>query len=119
MSLPAGQQALLNGVDRALEARDPRLAAMFAIFTKLTSDDGPPRTERLERASRPVLVWLRVPVRWAQASVAIPIVLVAGLMAAIIALGIATSTGSACTSATVHRAAGAAGLAGCRSSAKG
>ncbi len=116
VSLPAAQQSLLNGLDRALEARDPRLASMFAIFTKLTMQDGPPRTELLERGPNPVLAWLRTAVRWAQASAAIPIVLVAGLMAAIIALGIATS--SACTSAAMHRA-GSARSAACQSSAKG
>ena len=105
-------------MDRALEARDPRLASMFAIFTELTVPDGPPRTELLEPGPNPVLAWLRTAVRWAQASAAIPLVLVACLMAAIIALGIATSAGSACTSAATHRAGSAMGAA-CPSSAKG
>jgi hypothetical protein len=38
VSLPSYQQSLLNGMDRALESRDPRLASMFAVFTRLTSD---------------------------------------------------------------------------------
>lgn len=100
VSLSSYQQSLLNGMDRALEARDPRLAAMFALFTRLTREDGPPRTERL--ASRPSL-WRRlllVPPRVAKASAAIPIVLVAGLMAAIIALGIVTSQASPCPPAS-------------------
>ena len=102
VSLPSYQQSLLNGMDSALEARDPRLASMFALFTRLTRDDGPPRTERL--VIGPAL-WRRlllVPARAAKTSATIPIALVAGLMAAIIALGIVTSRGSSCPSGTHH-----------------
>src|SRR5260221_14162687 len=103
VSLPTRQQSVLNRMGHALEARDPGLASMFAIFAKLTRDDGPPRTEGLARGPNPVLVMLRAAVRWARAA-AIPVVLVAGLMAAIIALGIATSGGPVCRSpaSTTH-----------------
>jgi hypothetical protein len=103
VSLPSYQQALLNGMDRTLEARDPRLASMFAIFTRLTRDDGPPRTERL--AVRPSLAIraCRSGARLARASATIPVVLVAGLMAAIIALGILTSSGAACPSTALRQ----------------
>lgn len=70
---------------------------MFALFTRLTRDDGPPRTERLATGSG-LQRLLGVPVRLVKASAAIPIVLVAGLMAAIIALGVVTSQSSACPS---------------------
>lgn len=97
VSLPSYQQSLLNRMDRALEARDPRLASMFALFTRLTRDDGPPRTERLAAGSG-LRRMVQVPLRVAKASVTIPIVLVAGLMAAIITLGVVTSQGSPCPS---------------------
>ena len=105
-------------MDHALEARDPALASMFAIFTRLTRDDGPPRAERLARGPNPVLGVLRAGVRWARASAAVPVVLVAGLLAAIIALGIATSGGPVCRAAsTTH--AGPFRSALCRSMAGG
>src|SRR5258708_24704129 len=91
VSLPTCHQSLLNGMDRALEARDPGLASMFAIFTRLTRDDGPPRTEQLGNGSSPravALRWIRTPPR-------IPILLVIALLAAVLALGIPTSSGSA------------------------
>ncbi len=44
-----------------------------------------------------------VPARAAKASVALPIVLVAGLMAAIIALGIVTSQGNPCPHGQAHQ----------------
>jgi len=47
VSLPTRQQSVLNGIEYALAARDPDLADMFAVFTLLNRDDGPPRTERL------------------------------------------------------------------------
>jgi hypothetical protein len=102
-----------------MAARDPGLASMFAIFTRLTRDEGPPPTERLARGPTPLLVVLRASVRWARATSAIPIVLVAGLMAAIIALGIATSAGPACPSAASTNHAGQSRFASCRSTTNG
>jgi hypothetical protein len=106
-------------MDHALEARDPALASMFAIFTRLTRDDGPPRTERLARGPNPVLVMSRAAVRWLRASAAIPIALVAGLMAAIIALGIASSGRPVCPSAAWTRHSGQFRPTYCRATANG
>jgi hypothetical protein len=53
VSLPARQQRALVAIDQAIEARDPRLAGMFRIFTKLNADDDAPRHERLVRRSGP------------------------------------------------------------------
>jgi hypothetical protein len=92
---------------------------MFAIFTRLTRDEGPPSTERLARGPNPLLNVLRACVRWARATSAIPIVLVAGLMAVIIALGIATSGGPVCRSAPSLNHAGQSRSALCRSTANG
>ncbi len=107
-------------MDRALEARDPGLASKFAIFTRLTRDDGPPRTEQLARGPSPTQRLLRLPVRVAKASATIPIMLVAGLMAAIIALGILTSRGGMCPpSATTAQQFAHMRTAACESSAHG
>src|SRR6185437_6666951 len=108
------------GMDRALETRDPGLASKFAIFTLLTRDDGPPRTERLARAPSLTQRLLQMPLCVAKASVTIPIVLVAGLMAAIIALGIVTSRGPVCSPSamTAHQSVQMR-ASGCESSAGG
>jgi hypothetical protein len=105
-------------MDRALAARDPGLASKFAIFTRLTRDDGPPRTERLARGPSPTERLLQMPLRVAKASATIPIVLVAGLMAAIIALGIVTSRGPVCSTTTAHQFVQMR-ASGCESSAHG
>jgi len=120
VSLSAYQQSVLNGMDRALETREPGLASKFAIFTLLTRDDGPPRTERLARIPSRAQRLARIPARVAKASATIPIVLVAGFMAAIIALGIVTSRGPVCAPSAVAAHQFAQMRAGaCASSAHG
>jgi len=47
MSLPAGQQRVLDRIEDALKRREPRLASMFAMFTRLTVHEGLPRIEAL------------------------------------------------------------------------
>jgi hypothetical protein len=105
VSLSSYQESLLHVIDRALEARDPGLASKFAIFTRLTRDDGPPRTERLARGPSLTQRLLKAPVSVVKSSAAIPIMLVAGLMVAIIALGIVTSRGGVCppSATTAHQ----------------
>lgn len=51
----------LNRIDRALCGADPRLAGMFAIFTRLADGEGMPRTERLATARRRLLAFLMLP----------------------------------------------------------
>ena len=53
MSLPARQQRMLNRIDRMLRDSDPRLVALFTIFTRLTWDEEIPRIEQVRaRLSR-------------------------------------------------------------------
>ena len=47
MSLPASQQRTLYRIDRMLRDSDPRLVALFAIFTRLTWDEEMPRIEQI------------------------------------------------------------------------
>ena len=47
MALPAGQQQTLDDIAGKLQARDPRLASMFSIFTRLTRHEPMPRAEEL------------------------------------------------------------------------
>jgi hypothetical protein len=53
VSLPARQQRMLNRIDRRLRDSDPRLVALFTIFTRLTWDEEIPRIEQVRaRLSR-------------------------------------------------------------------
>jgi hypothetical protein len=69
MSLPARQQRMLNGIEAALQASEPQLASMFAVFARLTEDEGPAETERLSgfrlSASGNVRAFLAIPVLFA------------------------------------------------------
>jgi hypothetical protein len=50
MSLPAGEQQVLDRIAETLRASEPRLASMFAIFGRLFKNEGPPLRERLPTA---------------------------------------------------------------------
>lgn len=52
MGLPAGQQRALDGIEDALQACEPRLAARFDVFTRLTHGEDFPRPEQLGRRRR-------------------------------------------------------------------
>jgi hypothetical protein len=57
VSLPAGQQQVLDRTETHLEGCEPRLTSMFAIFTRLTRDDGAPRTESLRQQGSETRTW--------------------------------------------------------------
>ena len=53
MGLPASQQRRLEKIEIMLRGSDPRLAALFTIFSRLTLDEEKPRVEQLRaRAAR-------------------------------------------------------------------
>lgn len=52
MSLSAAQQRVLDGMANGLRRTEPRLAAMYAMFTRLSGSEGPPIRERLARRRR-------------------------------------------------------------------
>jgi hypothetical protein len=119
VSLPSYQQSLLDGMDRALEARDPRLASMFAIFARLTRDEGPPLHERMTRGPNWIMLRVRATARWARASAAFPIVLVGCLMLAIVLLGLTTASGRPCARVTATHQVMPAKSTACPASANG
>jgi hypothetical protein len=47
MGLPARQRRRLENIEHKLRSSDPRLAAMFSIFGRLTRDEDMPRIEEL------------------------------------------------------------------------
>jgi hypothetical protein len=57
MSLPACQQRVLDRIETALQRREPRLTAMFAMFTRLNISERIPRIEHLE--APPWWAWRR------------------------------------------------------------
>ncbi|HUB43311.1 MAG TPA: hypothetical protein VMA72_31040 [Streptosporangiaceae bacterium] len=59
MSLPAGQQRMLDGIAETLRLTEPRMTAMFAIFTRLTKNE--PRPCREQLADRRGGGWPRAP----------------------------------------------------------
>jgi hypothetical protein len=66
MSLPARQQRVLDGIAEALRRTEPRLASMFAIFTRLSKDEPPPWWEQLTTRGPLALLAAarRQPPRW-------------------------------------------------------
>jgi hypothetical protein len=106
MSLPACQQHALDTIENMLQKREPRLTAMFAIFTRLNKSEGVPRTERLEAV--PWWAWRRRrggharQARWSRGAPVRPILLIpiaVILLASIIFLGVISSPAS-CTPST-------------------
>jgi hypothetical protein len=47
MGLPASQRKILVMIEDSLRGSDPRLAALFSIFTRLTHDEEMPRIEQV------------------------------------------------------------------------
>jgi hypothetical protein len=86
VSLPTGQQRVLDLIETDLEGCEPRLRSMFAIFTRLTRDDGAPRTESLRPRAK-----LAIPVR----SV-ITLTLLLGLVAVSVFMAVTGSTARSC-----------------------
>jgi hypothetical protein len=59
MGLPVRQRMVLDRMDRTLQGTEPRLAALYAIFCKLTRDEEMPRFEQLRHGLSARLGWLR------------------------------------------------------------
>jgi hypothetical protein len=103
VSLPAGQQQVLDRIESDLEGCEPRLQSMFAIFTRLTRDDGAPLTESLRpEGGRRRWTWPdRGNTGALRAVVAIPIVL--GLVALLVLAVLSSSAPRGCrATAGIH-----------------
>lgn len=63
MGLPVRQRRVLDRIESALRGSDPKLAALYAIFARLTRDEAMPRREQLRHRALLMLAWLgRIPV---------------------------------------------------------
>jgi len=89
--LPVGEQRVLDGIESALEGGEPRLRSMFAIFTRLTRDDGTPRTEALRAETSPRRARLA-----AGAPPIIGAALILGLLAFFIFMAVSSSATPGC-----------------------
>lgn len=93
MSLPASQQRVLDRIEETLKNREPRLASMFAMFTRLATNEGLPRIEALH----PVPWWS--PKRYrspARVRAAVLLMLAGFMVVSGVFLGLSQS-GTACT----------------------
>jgi len=59
MGLPARQRRVLERIECTLRGSDPKLAALYAIFARLTRDEEMPRIEQLLHGARALLVRMR------------------------------------------------------------
>jgi hypothetical protein len=62
MGLPVRQRRVLERIESALRGSDPKLAALYAIFARLTRDEEMPRAEQLRHRALLILArLLRMP----------------------------------------------------------
>jgi len=97
MSLPAGQQRVLRSMERGLQASEPRLASMFAMFARLNQGE-PIRAESLRCRTR-LASWGAMPI-YAVAVIAIMFAVIAGAL-------IGGTARGAITCGSPHQAGGA------------
>ena len=93
--LPVSQQRVLDGIESVLEGGEPRLGSLFAIFTRLTRDEGAPRTEALRAETLLRRAWpaggLTTSVR---AIIAVP--LIVGLVTFCVFMAVNSSAAQGC-----------------------
>jgi hypothetical protein len=112
VSLPACQQRALDGIEGALQACEPRLASMFAIFTRLARDEAVPRTESQRAETRVAWGWLGGLTATPRAIVAIPLVL--GFMVLLVFLAMNGPAAHGCGPVGGLRAAAVAQARSCQ-----
>ena len=92
MGLPASQQRVLDRIEETLKRREPRLASMFTMFTRLASNERLPRIEALEQVPWWSPKRYRGPVR---VRAAVLLALASALVVSAVFLGMSQS-GAAC-----------------------
>lgn len=60
MGLPVRERRVLERIDDALRGSDPKLAALYAIFARLTRDEEMPRAEQLRHWALLALIRVRL-----------------------------------------------------------
>jgi len=93
VSLPTRELRTLYEIEGDLRGCAPRLVSMFMIFTRLSSDDGVPRTESLEQAGFARRIWRRSRLA-AEVCLAVPLAL--GIVALIAFLAVSSTGAHSC-----------------------
>jgi Protein of unknown function (DUF3040) len=116
MGLPAHQRKILERIESALRGSDPRLAALFSIFSRLNRDEEMPGIERVRARAAIILArvhhriasvarWFGAPARARlRAALFFPVAL--GIVASAIIVGARFPSANRC--AAVPRATGTA-----------
>ena len=112
VGLPACQQRALDGIESALRACEPRLASMFAIFTRLARDEAVPRTESLRARTRLRWSWLGGLTATSRTIMAVPLVL--GFMVLLVFLAMNRPAAHGCGPVSGLRAAAVAQARSCQ-----
>jgi hypothetical protein len=108
MGLWFPEQQELNAIDNRLQAEDPRLGALFGIFTRLTRQEDMPRSERLgvagrqtARSSRGIAGWWRKrrTAGWSRAAVVAPFAAIVAALSALFLIFAPNEAGGRCGSA--------------------
>jgi hypothetical protein len=60
VGLPARQRRVLERIESTLRGSDPKLAALYAIFARLTQDEEMPRVEQLRHRAFLMLIRIRM-----------------------------------------------------------
>jgi hypothetical protein len=94
--LPVSEQRVLERIESALEGGEPRLRSMFAIFTRLTRDEGAPRTEALRTETPLRRVRLAGAMTTARVRAVVGVVLIAGLVTLFVVMAITSSAAHGC-----------------------
>jgi Protein of unknown function (DUF3040) len=109
MGLPAHQRRILEKIESALRGSDPRLAALFSIFSRLNRDEEMPGIEqvraraaiilaRVHRRVAPVVRWFGAPARAKlRAALFFPVAL--GIVASAILVGARFPSANRCAAA--------------------
>ena len=120
MGLPAHQRKILERIESALRGSDPRLAALFSVFSRLNRDEEMPGIEqvraraaiilaRVHRRVASVARWFGAPARARlRAALFFPVAL--GIVASAIIVGARFPSANRCTAAprtagTAHNSA--------------
>lgn len=88
MPLTACQRRELDAIERTLQASDPHLTAMLAVFTRLTKGEDPTGIEPVPRLRR--LVWPRI------RTLALPVIAVLLVISGVILGATASGASTAC-----------------------
>jgi hypothetical protein len=107
VGLPARQEKVLESIETELRESDPKLAGLYATFTRLTTGEEMPKFEQLRRRAGRVLASLRrFPIvligalllrRHRQRSVVLFLPLALAVVSATILLAVRSGTSPGCT----------------------